>query len=148
MFWNLPVWENSGRCVSLLSLSSWINFSLWIDSCTFYVIFILGVQGFISVTSFTCSLWLNVDGICHEWQNNITSILWSSTCCVFVQKCWPLTHQMWSGIRWKNVFIWWRLSFKYLNKSTGFPPPPYICGISYTTALMFGCSWPWPWLKF
>jgi len=41
-FWNLPVWEHSGRCVSLLSLSSWMNFSLGRGSCTFCVIFILG----------------------------------------------------------------------------------------------------------
>jgi hypothetical protein len=41
-FWNLPLREISGRRVSLLSLSLWMTYSLWLDSCTFCMIFILG----------------------------------------------------------------------------------------------------------
>ena len=47
------------------------------------------VHAFVSVTCVTCSLQLNVDGICHEWQNDVTVTLWSNMCCVFVLKCWP-----------------------------------------------------------
>jgi hypothetical protein len=47
------------------------------------------VRAFVSVTSVTHSLQLNVDGICHEWKNDVTLILYSNMYYVFVQKCLP-----------------------------------------------------------